>query len=192
MQKLRTPLPVVGLALLICACTSHPVDRQSIWNALSQGGYVLLMAPASAPDVEPGKTPATANRCFERDALSEQGRDEALQLKQSLRSHAVAVGRVLTGSDCRCVMTAGFVFGRAEPWSIIDEAGTDEARTRRDKNDALREAIARWNSRDNLALVTHRRNIRDALGVDVQPGEFLVVRPMGDAGYRLLGKLPGN
>ena len=192
MRKLRTPLSFVCLALFLCGCASRSVERQNLWNALSQGGYVLLMPPASAPDIEPGKTPATANRCSERDALSEKGRDEALQLKHSLQKHAIAVGRVLTGSDCGCVMTAGFVFGRAEPWSIIDEADDDNARARRDKHDALREAIARWNSADNLALVTRRSNIRDALGVDVQPGQFLVIEPLGDTGYRLLGQLPGN
>lgn len=192
MRQLRTPLLFVCLALFLCGCVSRPVERQSLWNALSKGGYVLLMPPASAPDFEPRDRPATTHRCSERVALSEAGRDEALHLKRSLESYAVAAGRVLTGSDCRCVVTAGIVFGRAEPWSIIDEADDNDARARRGKNDALREAIARWNSADNLALVTHRSHIRGALGVDVQPGQFLVIEPLGDTGYRLLGQLPGN
>ena len=186
----KVPLLIVCLALLLCACAGRSVERQSLWNALSHGGYVLLMPPASAPDNETQRTPAMPKGCAEKDPLSEQGHIEAQRLKQELQSHAVAVGRVLTGSDCRCVMTAGIVFGTAEPWSIIDDAGEDDARMRQDKNSALREAISRWKSEDNLALVTHGNNIRDALGVDVQPGEVLVIEPMGDAGYHLLGQLP--
>ena len=186
---LKVPFLVLCLATLLCACASQSVARQSLWNALSQGGYVLLMPPASAPDDETRRTPELPKRCAEKDSLSEQGHIDAHRLKRELQGHAVAAGRVLTGSDCRCVVTAGVVFGRAEPWSIIDDAGNDDARTRRDKVRALREAISRWKSEENLALVTHRSNIRDALGVDVQPGEVLVIQPMGDAGYNLLGRL---
>ena len=191
MQELKALHLIVCLALLLNACASLAVADQNLWNISSHGGIVLLTPAAIAPDIDPGETSALANRCSERDSLSEQGRRQAQRLKHALQVHDVAVGRVLTGSDCRSVVTAGIVFGRAEPWSILDEPGDDEALMRRDKNRALREAIARWHSEDNLALVTRRNNIRDALGIDLQPGEIVVIEPMGDAGYRLLGKLPG-
>lgn len=192
MPRRKVPLLFVFVALMLCACASHPLERQNLWNTSSRGGYVLLLAAASASDNESEPTLALPEGCAPNHSVSKQGRAEAQRLKRDMQSHAVAVGRVLTGSDCQCVITAGIAFGRAEPWSIIDDVDHDSAQLRRQKTAALREAISRWKSADNLALVTHRSNIRDALNVDALPGEVLVIEPMGDAGYRLLGRFPGN
>jgi len=186
----KAPGTLICLALLACACSAQPTPESSLWAKLSQGGYVLLLAHADAAQAQPQSTPFSAQHCSKQDQLSERGRLEAQRLKQALRSHAVSVGRVLTSSDCRCIATAGIVFGRAEPWSIIDDAPNDDAQMRREKRIALREAISRWKSHDNLALVTHQSNIQSALEVHAQPAEVLVIEPLGDAGYRLLGALP--
>ena len=109
-----------------------------------------------------------------------------------MRNHSVSVARVLTSHDCRCIETAAIVFGQAEPWSVIDDVRADNAPLAIDKNIALREAISRWTSSDNLVLVSHQSNIETALGVIPKSAQVLVIEPLGDAGFRLLGTLPSD
>jgi len=192
MPHWRMPGLLVCLALTVSACAGKPPRQQDLWNVIAQGGYVLLMPHLSATQSAPESKPASPARCNGHGLLSGQGRAQAQRLKQAIQDHAVPMVRVLASPDCRCVETAGIVFGRAELWSILDAAGYSDANMHRQKNAALREAISRWKSEGNLALVSHSSTIRDALGVDMLPGEVLVIEPMGDAGYRVLGQVPLN
>ncbi|MGD2140466.1 MAG: hypothetical protein PVH25_08730 [Burkholderiales bacterium] len=189
------PVALAGLSLLICiwltACSgaSRAGTQQGLWEAVSRGGYVLIMPHASA--AQSGQPPAVVSgSCAGKDALSQRGRVEAQQLRQALLRHAVSAGRVLTSFDCRCIETAGIVFGRAEPWSIIDAPLDNGKDTADDSRIALREAVSRWKSDENLALVSHQDTIRRAIGVDLHPAEVLVIEPRADAGFRLIGRLP--
>ena len=174
-------------ALTACASASEAGAEPDLWYRLAQGGYVLLMPHASAPSTQAIPPELEVEQCARQDHLSEQGRSEARQLGKKLRNHSVSVGRVLTSHDCRCIETAAIVFGQAEPWSVIDDVRTDNAPVARDKSIALREAISRWASTDNLALVSHQSNIEAALGVIPNSAQVLVIEPLGDAGFRLLG-----
>jgi len=187
--KLRMPVAMACVAFVACTSLASVESTDGLWDKLGQGGYILLMPHASAQQAVPSQPELGLERCTDPDHLSSQGRREAQWLKDQLRHHAVSVGRVLTGHDCRCVETAGAVFEIAEPWSVIDDARDEDAETARANSIALREAISCWTSDDNLAIVTHRENIREALGVDAQPAELLIVEPLGDGGFRLLGRL---
>ena len=182
-----------GLAcfqLLLSYTNATQADSDvNLWAKLEAGGYVLLLQHANAlpstqrsPDLPPGE-------CGEHDELSAQGQLEASRLRDKLQRHHVSFGRVLTSHDCRCVQTAGIVFGRAEPWSIIDDAVNDDASRSAEKSDALREAIRRWSSNENLVLISHQSNIQQAFGAHHDGAQLLVIEPLGDDGFRLLGGL---
>jgi phosphohistidine phosphatase SixA len=178
--------------LTACAPASEAGAQPDLWDRLAQGGYVLLLPHASAPSAQALPPQVATDQCARQDHLSEQGRSEAQQLGEKLRNHSVSVGRVMTSHDCRCIETAAIVFGKAEPWSVIDHVRDDNAPITRDKSIALREAISRWASSDNLALVSHQGNIEAALGVITNSAQVLVIEPLGDAGFRLLGSLPSD
>lgn len=152
----------------------------------------MLMPHASAPSAQVMPPELATEQCARQDHLSEHGRSEAQQLAEELASRTVSVSRILTSHDCRCIETAAIVFGKAEPWSVIDDTRGDNTEMQRDKSIALREAIIRWASQDNLALVSHQSNIEAALGVVTNPAEVLLIEPLGDAGFRLLGSLPSD
>lgn len=179
-------------ALTACTSTSGAEAEPDLWNRLAQGGYVLLMPHASAPSAQTTPPQLATDQCAKQDHLSGRGRSEAQQLEEKLRSHMVPVGRVLTSHDCRSIETAAIVFGQAEPWSVIDDTRNDDAEMLKHKSIALREAISRWTSSANLALVSHQNNIEAALGVTTRPAHVLVIEPLGDAGFRLLGSLPAE
>ncbi len=106
-----------------------------------------------------------------------------------MRRHNVSVGRVLTSHDCRCIETAGILFGQAQPWSIVDDSRRADPELADGKRVALREAVSRWDSDDNLSIVTHQATIREAFGIDMAPAELLLIEPLGDAGFRVVGRL---
>ena len=187
MADWRTPGALACLALTACTSISQP--EQELWDRLAQGGYVILMAHASGVPETSAQADRAPARCANQDHLSARGQSEVRLLKNRMGRHAVSAGRVLTSADCRCIETAGALFDYAEPWSIIDDTRNADPETMRERSLALREAISRWTSVDNLALVSHQKNIRESLGVDTLPAELLIIEPLGDAGFRLLGRL---
>ena len=159
------------------------------WQALEAGGYVIVLAHAGE-GVNAGSASSRASgNCSQDEHISDTGRQLLERIKTMLQRHGISAGRVLTSHDCRCVLTAGILFGRAEPWSIIDETGVADEQFAQQRQAAVREAISRWSSAGNLALVTHQSTIKDALGHELSAGELLVVEPRGDTGFRIIGRL---
>ena len=167
-------------------------QQQALWAGLQNGGYVLILPHASALAAAQDLPELAPEDCARRDHLSDRGRQELERLNGEMRSHNITVGRVLTSHDCRCIETAGIMFGQAQPWSIIDDARTANPDLAREGRVALIEAISRWTSADNLALVTHQETIREALGIAPEPAELLVIEPLGESGFRVLGRLRPN
>lgn len=180
---------------LLSGCGSMAVadPAAGLWSRLAQGGYVLIISHAEGAKTTSGRTHLAQDGCATPGYLSAAGTQVLGNLKNTLLSRKVAVGRVLTSNDCRCVETAGLLFGRAQPWSIIDTTEQLDAQLRVQTRAALIEAVSRWDSDDNLALVTHRVVIRDTFGVDATPAQLLVIEPLGGQGFRIVGNLsPGT
>lgn len=178
-----------GLALWAVAAAAQ---SDSLWDALKQGGYVIVMRHAQT---EPGVLdPAgfSLDNCNSQRKLSDAGRAQARRIGEAFRAHQVPVGRVMSSRFCRCIDTAALAFGRVEPWEMLDNVGHDEPARRQEKRDALREIARRWGEPGNLVLVTHGFNIQDATGVLPAQGEMLVLKPLGEAGFRVVGPLAGN
>lgn len=175
---------------LLCSCTGQvrPPGQADLWSQLHAGGKVLITTHEIGND-EPEYSPSPGGDCAALDSLTEAGKDRAREFADQLQAHNVTVSRTLTSHDCRCVATAGALFGEAEPWSIIDNVRTDSQSVRAWKRAALREAVSRWVSGGNLALVSHSENIRSAFGIELKPTQVLVVKPAGNNGFRILGIL---
>lgn len=156
---------------------------------LETGGYVLLMEHASASPANQSPPSFPAVDCNRLHVLSEQGQLDARQVKEYFLRHGITVGRVLSSHDCRCIETAGIAFGYAQPWSIIDDVASDDTSSAIEKRTALREAIRRWSSRQNLVLISHKSNFLQAIGTYPAGSQVLVMEPLGDSGFRELGRL---
>ena len=178
------------LHLLPAFAAAAQGDPESIlWERLQTGGYVLLLQHASAPPATPRPPGLSHLNCGGHDSLSGEGQVEAHRLKEKLQRHGISIGRVLTSHDCRCIQTAGIVFGLAEPWSIIDDIVNDDTTTGAAKSAALREAVSRWSSNQNLVLISHQSNFQQAFAAYPARAQLLVIEPLGDDGFRLLGRL---
>jgi phosphohistidine phosphatase SixA len=170
--------------------TAATADAESdLLDRLAAGGYVMLLQHVSAlPSAEP-KSILPPLHCSGNDTLSENGQIEAQRLRKELKGNGVSIGRVLSSHDCRCVQTAGIAFGIAEPWSIADEAGNADSPANAAKSAALYEAISRWSSNENLVIVSHQSNFQQAINTHPEGNQLLIIQPLGDDGFRLLGRL---
>ena len=160
-----------------------------LWDRLGQGGAVLILPHAGQPGPAGSEPRAGPDGCASQDLLSGDERRVLQRLKNEMRSRNITVGRVLTSHDCRCAETAGILFGQAQPWSIIDDSRQTDPKLADQRRAALLEAVSRWDSRENLSIVTHQATIRDAFGIDMAPTELLLIEPLGDAGFRVIGRL---
>jgi phosphohistidine phosphatase SixA len=178
------------LAVCIAAfIPSASADESALWDSLAQGGFVVLMRHAQTMPGAYDPPGHTLEDCNSQRKLSEEGRAQSRRIGEAFRARGIPVARVLSSRYCRCIDTAALAFGAVEPWDMLNNVGYDDAQTLEMKNAALREAVSRWTSDSNLVLVTHGFNIASAFRVYPIQGEMVVIRPLGDEGYRVKGRL---
>lgn len=187
-------VPSVVKTFFIAACmmliaTTAFADDAALWNKLAQGGQVVLIR--HSPTVPGSYDPPgfTIEDCSSQRLLSDAGREHAKRLGAAFRERNIPVERVLSSRFCRCIDTAALAFGTVEPWEMLDNTGYDNAAARDEKREAVREAASRWGKLGNLILVTHGFNISAAVGTMPSQGEMVILEPLGDKGFRMVGRL---
>lgn len=183
---MRRALLAASLAVLL---PSAFADEAALWDLLAQGGFVVLLRHAQTVPGANDPPGYTLEDCNSQRKLSEEGRAQSQRIGDAFRARAIPVARVLSSRYCRCIDTAALAFGTVEPWDMLNNVGYDDAQTVEMKNAALREAVSRWTSEGNLVLVTHGFNIDSAFRIHPIQGEMVVIRPLGDDGFRVEGRL---
>ncbi|GGW71123.1 histidine phosphatase family protein [Vreelandella hamiltonii] len=157
------------------------------WQALQQGGLVILMRHSLAPGI--GDPPGfVLETCATQRNLSSEGRAQAVAVGQALRQQGVAIDAVYSSQWCRALETAELMaLGPITPatWlnSFFGGRGDQVAITQ-----AARSRIEAWQGPGNLLMVTHQVNITALTGGGVSSGEMVVVRPQED-GFAVVGRL---
>ncbi len=164
---------------------------QALWALLRAGGQVVMIRHA-ATDPGVGDPPGfRLDDCATKRNLSAAGREEARRLGAALRVRGVPIGRVLSSQWCRCLETARLAFGTLEPWPPLDSFFDDRGR-QPTQTEAVRTLVAGPPDDGNLILITHQVNIAALTGIQVSPGEIIVVSPTGNGTFRIAGRLmPG-
>lgn len=183
-------------AFLLAACAAPLVhgatdDEATVWKRLREGGHVILVRHASTvPGV--GDPPGfRVGDCATQRNLSEAGRAESRRLGERLRAERVPIGRVYTSPWCRCRETAMLAFGRAEAWEPLSSFFEFPHREA-DDVDSVRKRIGGYSRQPggpNVVMVTHNVNIAALTKLSVAQAEFVVVRPDGCCGVRVVGRL---
>jgi broad specificity phosphatase PhoE len=186
MQTFRT----IALTLLLGVWGVLPASTQAneaTWQALQEGGLVILMRHALAPGI--GDPPEfERGRCETQRNLSADGRVQAKAIGRTFREHEVPIAAVYSSRWCRALDTAELIaMGEVEPapWldSFFRERSERDARTQ-----TTRERMLAWEGPGNLLLVTHQVNISALVGRGVGSGEMVVVRPENGA-LNVIGRL---
>jgi phosphohistidine phosphatase SixA len=185
---------LLTLLLLLCAAiaTGQNTVQEDLWDSLAAGGNVVLMRHAIAPGG--GDPPGfRLDDCSTQRNLSEEGREQARSTGEVFRSRGIPVDRVLTSQWCRCRETAELLdLAPVEEYPVLNSFFSDRS-TATEQTAALRSFIAGVQLKENIVLVTHQVNITELTGVFPVSGEMVVVRPNGEGGVQLIGRLqPGS
>ena len=184
---------LVGLLLLLITLLGSATIKANppVWQALQEGGQVILMRHALAPGVGDPDNFERGNCATQRN-LSDQGRTQAAAIGEAFRVRSIAIDTLYSSHWCRALETAELMalgdvqtVGWLDSFFIASERYAREQRTRE-----ARQQILDWQGPGNLLLVTHQVNITALAGRGVASGDMVVVRP--DAGeLAVIGRLEG-
>jgi phosphohistidine phosphatase SixA len=192
---MRTVLAVLAAGLFATnRIDAQAVPLEELVKQLRQGGYVLVMRHASSPREVPSKETANADNTRLERQLDEAGRRGAAAMGKAIRTFRIPVGAVLTSPTYRAIETVK----RADFNSptVVEELG-DRGKSMQgvDESQAvwLREKVTARPQSGNTLLVTHQPNLARAFpdwGSTVADGEVVVIRPNGQRGFAIVGRIP--
>lgn len=186
-HRMRLLLSTVVAAFMVLAPPAHAAEA-AIWQALREGGHVVLMRHAIAPGTGDPANFALGDCATQRN-LSAEGRAQAARIGARFRENGITSADVYASEWCRAHDTAKLlVLGSVSPLpalnSFFGRADRENAQTR-----ALRDWLSKQNLERPLVLVTHQVNITALTGVYPASGEVVVIR-RGSAGrYPVMGTL---
>ncbi|XGA80024.1 histidine phosphatase family protein [Halomonas sp. CH40] len=181
----------VGLLLLSIALlgSSTSMANTSAWQALQEGGQVILMRHALAPGVG---DPDNFNRddCATQRNLSDQGRAQAAAIGDAFRQRSIPVDAIYSSHWCRVLETAELMaLGDVQTVDWLDSFFiASERYAREQRTREARQQILDWQGSGNLLLVTHQVNITALVGGGVASGDMVVVQPE-DGELTVIGRL---
>ncbi len=173
-----TPCAMVTTSSIALAA---PPEEERLLQSIRQAGVVILIRH-SATDPGVGDPPGfKLADCATQRNLSESGREQARRLGQWFAANGIRPTGVRVSPWCRTRETAALAFGRSENWAALsnllgDRSNQDEPARQ------VQAAIAGVGSTAVDVLVSHGVSINAFIGVYLQQGEMVVVRPAGPTG----------
>ena len=185
MQRRRFLALASGATLVACA----PEAPDDPLAALRQGGHVIYLRHArSVMHAEPA-IQDLADCSWQRN-LAEEGRAQAAELGERVKSLGLPVGEVLSSAFCRCRDTAQLALGRYQIWPPLTYHATQTPEEHAANVAAIRRRIGeRPDGTGDLWLVSHQNGLRDAAGISLSEGEAAILQPLGNGEVRLLWRL---
>ncbi len=118
MLKKTTAMTIAAAALL--DWSNGVVADGSVWQALQDGGKVILMRHAAVEQGRGKGNPLLRDPgCAKERNLSSQGREEAAKFGEAFTRRSIRIGAVLASPYCRTLDTAKIAFGQATPAEFL-------------------------------------------------------------------------
>ncbi|VAW32068.1 hypothetical protein MNBD_CHLOROFLEXI01-885 [hydrothermal vent metagenome] len=172
-------------AQIAVACSSALVDLTppdelaDLLNKLQSGGYVVYVRHTHT-DRSRGDDDVRLGMCDQQRVLSDQGRDEALLIRNAYQQLDLPVSLLVSTQYCRTLETAVLAFG--VPRVIL----------RTDLHATLTDWLATEpEAGTNTFIVAHIGTIRDRVGLDdtFEEGDSLIYRPTDGGGFEYVGRI---
>ena len=186
-------LTVCAIAVLAVAAQGQSRVPEGLIAALRGGGVVLVMRHASSPREAPAKDLANADNVALERQLDEAGRRDATAMGEALRTLRIQIGTVFTSPTYRAMETVRL--GRLGVPNTVPELG-DGGRSMQGVTETeaswLRAKVTEAPRLGNTLIVTHQPNLARAFpdwGSTVADGETVVLRPDGQGGSSMLGRI---
>jgi len=196
-------LAVVAVAVAaLAACSSRreegpevtpaavpPANAAQLAAALRQGGLVLFVRHAATDRSHDDAAHVVLENCATQRVLSAAGRTQAQGIAAAVKRLHVPIGAVRASPYCRCAETARLAFG----YMLLDN---DLLPTSTGVNTKQHLAAVRRQlgtpplPAHNSVLVGHGDTIKALLGLELEEGEALLVRPAPSGGsFALVGRI---
>ena len=199
-RRIQRAMMAAAVAAL-AACTSRqaeqpttapvavpPANAAQLAAELRQGGLVLFFRHASTDQSQADNPRVVLEQCATQRNLSAAGRAQAEAIAAAIKRLRVPIGAVRSSPFCRCADTARLAFG----YMLLDNdllpavgpnAKQHLAAVRRQLGTPPLPA-------HNTVLVGHADTIKALLGLDLEEGEALIVRPAPSGGsFAIVGRL---
>ncbi len=179
-----------GWLTVLLAMVCLPATASDPWDALRQGGVLILMRHAITDAGTGDPAGFRLDDCTTQRNLSARGRGQAQRFGTMLASRGVQPIAVFSSAWCRCIDTGKFAFPSlpVKHLPALDSFFLDNSREPA-QTAALREALARIPNSGVTVWVTHQVNATALTGEYLGMGEALVLRPEGEGKLRVLGRL---
>ncbi|MBU0725380.1 MAG: histidine phosphatase family protein [Alphaproteobacteria bacterium] len=182
-------LVLLAVFLLVPGVARAEMTEAALWDALRQGGHVVMFRHALAPG---GGDPDgfRVEDCATQRNLNDAGREQARRIGATFRDNGVRIERVLSSQWCRALDTARLAFAEPEPFPPLNSffAGRGD---RNRQTEETRAAIAGFTGPGTMMMTTHQVNITALTSIFPASGEGIVLRPAkgSETGFEMLGRL---
>lgn len=184
----------IAIAIVLLLLAGLVRADEAAWEHLQKGGYVVIMRHALT-DPPRGEDPPgfTYDDCATQRNLSPRGIAEAKALGAAFSRRGAAIGEVFSSRYCRCQDTARLAFGNYEVWDVLNGYRGPQPWWEAFDFERLLEIRKRLSDPvggpGNRIIVTHNTHIKALTDLWVDPGEMLVVRPLGRMFFTVVGRL---
>ena len=179
---------VIIIPLLLVSINQKALSDDEIWEALKDGGKVILMRHALTQKGKGSGNSLIRDRsCFNEKKLSYEGKNKAKKLGEIFKEKNIPIQKVLHSPFCRTTSTAKFVFNKGEPsnfLSLLEILSEEEKELQTEK---LSQFISSYKGEGNIVLITHEPNIRAISFETPKHLDFIVFEPEGDGDFDELG-----
>ena len=182
---------------IIAPSTAQELTRAA-FNDLKQGGFVVMIRHGKTDAVNAmieDKSPLDLANCSDQAMLSEVGRDQARAIGRAFMSAGIPVGKVLASGYCRAMEMARLAFGKAEPsdalllQNFVPVEGAPVPPPWPQRIAMMKQMVATPpEPSTNTILVTHFPNVKAALGLQIEFGDAVIVKPDGQ-GFHLVARI---
>jgi len=188
----------VAFAGQIARPSAQELTREA-FDSLKRGGFVVVFRHGktdAGPALPEDKSPLDLANCSDQAMLSDAGRDQARAVGMAFTSASIPVGKVLASGYCRAIEMARLAFGRVETsdalllQNFVPVAGAPAPPPWPQRVQAMKRMLATVpEAPTNTILITHFPNVKAALGVQIEFGDAVIVKPDGQGGTRLVARI---
>jgi phosphohistidine phosphatase SixA len=202
------PILIAAILIISWGCASLGVDRtreekdlvqiqregadrinRALVEEMRKGGLILYIRHTKTNWKEEDVEPFDYNDCSKQRNLSQEGREQAVKIGNTLKALKIPISEVRTSPLCRTVETAKLAFGEyVIDFDLADPPKQDEAR-REYLLDKLEDMLAKVPpTGKNLVYVSHASNMSHVFDFKPYPeGSIAVFRPYGNGSFEKLG-----
>ena len=174
------------IIIFITLTSSIKADlNKNLINQLEDGGKLIFIRHAYAPgNGDPNNF--NLNDCSTQRNLNLIGQKQARDIGEFFSKNKIKIYKVLSSEWCRCKETADIAFKDFSTSSFLNSFYSSKFEKNKDKQmEALNNYVKKFNSNENLILVTHYVLISEVLNYAPSSGEIVV----SDKNFNIIGTI---